>query len=90
MASNYAWVWDPETKKLKKVQGEVPGVTKLVQVRPPRLLKPCDVARMAREVVKNGYGTPEEVMACIAKGFGFSHVATKKTKEEPVKPVEGV
>lgn len=61
------------------IRGPIPGKTKLVQVRPPRLLKVCDVARMAREVCNNDSNvTPEMVVACIAKGFGFSHVAINK------------
>ncbi len=45
-----------------------------------RYFSSCDAARIAREVVRDDTETtPEEVMACIAKGFGFTHVSLSRT-----------
>lgn len=45
----------------------------------PRHFSACDAARIAREVVKDDDRiTPEMVMACIAKGFGFTHVSIER------------
>jgi hypothetical protein len=45
----------------------------------PRYFKMCDAARIAREVVRDNPGdTPEEVLACIAKGFGFTHISLSR------------
>jgi hypothetical protein len=39
------------------------------------------VARIAREVVRDDQETtPEEVLACIAKGFGFTHVSLSRLR----------
>lgn len=44
-----------------------------------RVFKSCDVARIAREVVKDDKDTtPEEVLACIAKGMGFTYVSLSR------------
>jgi hypothetical protein len=46
-----------------------------------RTFTSCDVARIAREVVRDEpEATPEEVMACIAKGFGFTHVSLSRQR----------
>ena len=61
-----------------------------------RTFKACDAARIAREVVRDDPATtPEEVLACIAKGMGFTHISlTRQTVVEsavdlrkvPIKP----
>lgn len=44
-----------------------------------RYFTACAAARIAREVVKDDpETTPEEVLACIAKGFGFSHISLSR------------
>jgi hypothetical protein len=44
-----------------------------------RLFSSCDAARIAREVVKDDQSlTPEQVLACIAKGFGFTHISLSR------------
>lgn len=46
-----------------------------------RFFKACDAARIAREVVRDDpETTPEEVLACIAKGFGFTHVSLSRPR----------
>lgn len=40
----------------------------------------CDAARIAREVVRDRGDTPEEVLACIAKGLGFTHISLSRTR----------
>jgi len=46
-----------------------------------RYFRACDAARIAREVVKDDpETTPEEVLACIAKGFGFTHVSLSRLR----------
>jgi len=41
----------------------------------------CDAARIAREVVNDDPDTtPEEVLACIAKGFGFTHISLSRLR----------
>lgn len=46
-----------------------------------RVFTACDAARIAREIVKDDQETtPEEVLACIAKGFGFSHVSLSRVR----------
>lgn len=45
-----------------------------------RTFSPCDAARIAREVVKDDpNSTPEKVLACIAKGLGFTHISLSRT-----------
>jgi len=44
-----------------------------------RTFTSCDVARIAREVVRDEGSTPEEVLACIAKGLGFTHISLSRT-----------
>jgi hypothetical protein len=42
----------------------------------PRYFSMCDAARVAREVVRtHPEDTPEEVLACIARGLGFTHIS---------------
>jgi len=44
-----------------------------------RIFRTCDAARIAREVVKDDpEATPEEVLGCIAKGFGFTHISLSR------------
>lgn len=44
-----------------------------------RLFSSCDAARIAREVVKDDKSlTPEQVLACIAKGMGFTHISLSR------------
>lgn len=44
-----------------------------------RYFTSCDAARIARQVVQDDKETtPEEVLACIAKGFGFTHVSLSR------------
>lgn len=45
-----------------------------------RYFSMCDAARIAREVVKDRGDTPEEVLACIAKGLGFTHISLSRTR----------
>lgn len=46
-----------------------------------RVFVSCDAARIAREIVKDdSETTPEEVLACIAKGFGFSHISLSRVR----------
>jgi len=46
-----------------------------------RYFTACDAARIAREVVRDDpETTPEEVLACIAKGFGFTHVSLSRLR----------
>ena len=44
----------------------------------PRYFTACDAARIARQVVDDLGQTPEEVLACIAKGFGFTHISLSR------------
>jgi len=45
-----------------------------------RFFKPCDAARIARECIKDDPElTPEQVLACIAKGLGFATIALSRT-----------
>jgi hypothetical protein len=37
----------------------------------------CDAARVARYAVRDD-GSPEEVLACIAKGLGFTHISLSR------------
>lgn len=47
----------------------------------PRYFRMCDAARIAREVVRDNPGdTPEEVLACIAKGLGFTHISLSRPR----------
>jgi hypothetical protein len=44
-----------------------------------RYFTPCDAARIARQVTFDDPElTPENVMACIAKGFGFTHISLSR------------
>lgn len=46
-----------------------------------RYFTACDAARIARQVVQDdSETTPEEVLACIAKGFGFTHVSLSRLR----------
>lgn len=45
----------------------------------PRHFKTCDAARVAREVLRfDTETTPEEVLACIALGLGFTHISLSR------------
>jgi hypothetical protein len=46
-----------------------------------RYFSMCDAARIAREVVKDRGDTPEEVLACIAKGMGFTYISLSRLTE---------
>lgn len=43
----------------------------------PRTFKTCDAARIAAEVVKDGNGTEEEVMRCVALALKIDRVIVK-------------
>lgn len=46
-----------------------------------RTFSTCDAARIAREVVRDEpEATPETVLACIAKGFGFTHISLSRIR----------
>jgi len=46
-----------------------------------RVFNSCDAARIAREVVKDDPEvTPEQVLACIAKGMGFTHISLSRQR----------
>jgi len=50
------------------------------QPYPLRYFKQCDAARVAREVIKRDpQSTPEQVLACVAKGLGFTHISLSRT-----------
>jgi len=62
----------------------------------PRYFSSCDAARIARQVTQDDPEvTPEEVLACIAKGFGFSHISLSRLSvvesvslsKIPIKPI---
>lgn len=40
----------------------------------------CDAARVAREVVRDRNETPEAVLACIARGLGFTHISLSRQR----------
>jgi hypothetical protein len=42
-----------------------------------RTFQQCDVGRIARECVRDGNGTENEVMLCVAKALGFQKVLAK-------------
>ncbi len=46
-----------------------------------RLFTSCDAARIARNVVVDRNERPEEVLACIAKGLGFTHISLSRPTE---------
>ena len=46
----------------------------------PRFFSPCDVARIARNCVDDRNLRPEEVLACVAKGLGFTHVSLSNSQ----------
>jgi hypothetical protein len=52
-----------------------PQLTPLGQ---PRYFTSCDAARIARNVVADRNERPEEVLACIAKGLGFTHISLSR------------
>ncbi len=46
-----------------------------------RHFKTCDAARVAREVLRfDSETTPEEVLACIAMGLGFTHISLSRVQ----------
>jgi len=46
-----------------------------------RYFKTCDAARIANEVLRDDpTTTPEEILACIAKSFGFTHVSLSRQR----------
>jgi hypothetical protein len=46
----------------------------------PRFFSSCDAARIARNVVIDTDQTPEQVLACIAKGMGFTHISLSRQR----------
>ena len=46
-----------------------------------KFFSPCDVARIARNCVEDNSLRPEEVLACIAKGLGFTHVSLSRQEQ---------
>lgn len=47
----------------------------------PRYFKTCDAARISREVIRDDpETTPEEVLACIAKQLGFTHISLSRQR----------
>jgi len=49
-----------------------------------RKFTPCDCARIARNCVSDNDLPAEEVLACIAAGLGFSHVAVERADKQKV------
>jgi len=47
----------------------------------PRYFTSCDAARIARNVVADRNERPEEVLACVAKGLGFTHISLSRPTE---------
>lgn len=46
-----------------------------------RVFRTCDVVRIAREVLRDDEETtPEELLACIAKGLGFTHISLSRQR----------
>jgi len=54
---------------------------RLTPERQPRFFTSCDAARIARNVVEDRKERPEEVLACIAKGLGFTHISLSRPQE---------
>lgn len=50
----------------------------------PRYFSACDVSRIALQVVDDRGLTPEQVLACIAKNLGFSHISLSREASKPV------
>lgn len=48
----------------------------------PRYFKPCDVARVAKNCVQDNDLPAELVLAYVARGLGFTHIALHKRDEE--------
>lgn len=44
----------------------------------PRFFTACDAARIAQQVVDDRGLTPEQVLACIAKNLGFTHISLSR------------
>jgi hypothetical protein len=43
-----------------------------------RTFKTCDAVRICREVLSHDDTTPEELLACIAKSMGFTHISLSR------------
>jgi len=43
-----------------------------------RTFKTCDAVRVCREVLSHDDTTPEELLACIAKSMGFTHISLSR------------
>lgn len=54
----------------------------------PRFFTSCDCARVARNVVTDQNISPESVIACTAKGFGFTELGLSRRAIGPVSGVE--
>jgi len=47
-----------------------------------RYFKPCDVSRIAKNCVQDNNLPPELVLAYVARGLGFTHIALHRRDEE--------
>jgi hypothetical protein len=45
-----------------------------------RTFKTCDGVRIAKEIVVDDDTTPEALLACIAKGLGFTHISLSRVR----------
>jgi len=43
-----------------------------------RTFKTCDAVRVCREVLSHDETTPEELLACIARSMGFTHISLSR------------
>ena len=59
----------------------VSGKPRLTPEGRPRFFKSCDAARIAKNVVLDQKERPEEVLACIAKALGFTHISLSREQK---------
>jgi len=52
--------------------------TRIINRTVPRYFTACDAARIARQVTLDRNVPPESVIACIAKGYGYTHILLRK------------
>lgn len=57
---------------------------RLTPEKTPRYFTSCDAARIARNVVNDRKLTPEQVLACVAKGLGFTHISLRSESQTVV------
>jgi hypothetical protein len=50
----------------------------------PRYFSACDCARIAKQVIQDRNLTPEQVLACVAKNLGFTHISLSRQASAPV------